>query len=143
MSSVTRWNPFREFDDLFVNLAGLPTNDTRAAARSEWLPPVDISESAEAYLIEMELPAIDMKDINVQVKDGVLTVNGERNRTVQGEGVTRHRLERRYGSFSRSFRLPEDVQVEGISAKAKNGVLALTLAKREEVTPQRIEVEVH
>ncbi|MEM6710637.1 MAG: Hsp20/alpha crystallin family protein, partial [Pseudomonadota bacterium] len=85
----------------------------------------------------------DMKDINVQVKDGVLTVNGERNRTVQGEGVTRHRLERRYGSFSRSFRLPEDVQVEGISAKAKNGVLALTLAKREEVTPQRIEVEVH
>ena len=143
MNSVTRWNPFRDFDDLFANLSGLPSNEWRATARSEWLPPVDISETADAYQIEMELPAIAIEDISVHVKDGVLSVSGERKQTIERDDVSRHRVERRYGSFSRSFRLPEDVNAETISAKAKDGVLTLTVAKREEVTPRRIEVQAH
>ena len=143
MNSVSRWNPFREFDDLFANLSGLQSAELRAANRSEWLPAVDISESAEGYLIEMEVPAIDIADISVHVKDGVLSVSGERKQTIERDDVSRHRVERRYGSFSRSFRLPEDVNPDSISARAKDGVLTLALAKREEVTPRRIEVQSH
>ncbi|MEM1435705.1 MAG: HSP20 family small heat-shock protein [Pseudomonadota bacterium] len=143
MNSVTRWNPFREFDDLFANLSAM--NGLERRGRSEWMPPVDITETPEHYAIAMDLPAIDIKDINVEVKDGLLTVSGERQETFESnkDDVTRHRVERRYGSFSRGFRLPEDVDGEAISARVKDGVLTLTLAKREENTPRRIEVQPH
>ena len=137
--SIVQWNPWREFDDLFTRVAGTPGE---ALARSEWLPPVDITETDKDFRIDVELPAVAAKDVEVSVKDGVLTVSGERKAPAEGGGK-RHRLERRWGRFSRSFRLPENVDEEHIDAQSRDGVLYLVLAKKEKARPRTIQVKVH
>jgi HSP20 family protein len=137
--SIVRWNPWREFDDFFTNVAAVPSEHI---ARSEWLPPVDISETETEYLIDVEIPAVARDDVAVSVKDGVLTVTGERKFEKETDGK-RHRVERQYGRFSRSFRLPENVDEEHISASSKEGVLYLVVSKREKEKPRTIEVKVH
>jgi HSP20 family protein len=137
--SIVRWNPWREFDDFFTNVAAVPSEHM---ARSEWLPPVDISETETEYRIDVEIPAVARDDVAVSVKDGVLTVTGERKFEKDTDGK-RHRVERQYGRFSRSFRLPENVDEEHISASSKDGVLYLVVSKREKEKPRTIEVKVH
>ena len=137
--SIVRWNPWREFDDFFTNVATLPSEHL---ARSEWLPPVDISETETEYRIDVEIPAVARDDVTVAVKDGVLTVTGERKVEKDTDGK-RHRVERQYGRFSRSFRLPENVDEDHISATSKDGVLYLVVAKKEKEKPRTIEVKVH
>lgn len=133
-----QWNPWREFDDLFTRVAGVPGE---ALARSEWLPPVDISENERAYRIDVEIPAVAADNVDVSVKDGVLTVSGERKGESESSEGKRHRVERRWGRFSRSFRLPENVDEQSIEAHAKDGVLYLTIAKKEKAQARRIEVD--
>ncbi len=137
--NVVRWNPFREFDDFFTRGAGYPSE---SLARSEWLPPVDITESESDYRINVEIPAVAADDLKVTVKDGILTVAGERRYEKEDAGKS-HRVERRYGRFVRSFRLPENVDEEGVGASSKDGILYLVLAKHEKETPRTIEVAVH
>jgi HSP20 family protein len=137
--SIVRWNPWREFDDIFTNMAALPSENL---SRSEWLPVVDISETDNEFKIDVEIPAIARDDINVSVKDGVLTVTGERKVEKDTDGKT-HRVERQYGSFSRSFRLPENVDEDAIGATSKDGVLYLVVAKKEKEGPRSIDVKVH
>jgi HSP20 family protein len=138
--SIVHWNPWREFDDLFSRVASAPGE---ALARSEWLPPVDITETEQNYRLDIELPAVAPADVDVAVKDGVLTVTGERrSESESGEGK-RHRVERRFGKFYRSFRLPENVDEESIDASYKDGVLCLVVAKKEKAQPRRIEVAIH
>lgn len=138
--SIVQWNPWREFDDLFTRVAGAPGE---ALTRSEWLPPVDITETDKDYRIDVELPAVAAGDVDVSVKDGVLTVSGERkSESESGEGK-RHRVERRWGKFSRSFRLPENVDDEHIDAHSRDGVLYLVIAKKEKARPKTIQVKVH
>lgn len=137
--SIVRWNPWREFDDIFTNMVASPSENL---SRSEWLPAVDISESADDYKIDVEIPAIARDDITVSLKDGVLTVTGERKVEKDANDKT-HRVERQYGRFSRSFRLPENVDEEGIRARSKDGVLYLVVAKKEKEGPRSIDVEVH
>jgi HSP20 family protein len=111
---------------------------------SDWVPSVDIRETADEYRIDVELPAVAAEDVKVSVKDGVLAVTGERKyeNESKDEKAKVHRIERRYGRFARSFRLPEDADESRIDAKAKDGVLHLTLHKREQVKPRAIEVKV-
>jgi HSP20 family protein len=135
--SLVRWNPFDEFDSVF---AGLPATSPRRV--SEWLPPVDITETDDSYLIDLELPAVAREDIKVSVNDGLLTVSGERKSEIRENGKM-HRVERYYGKFQRSFRLPENVSEESIKASSDNGVLKLQIAKTKPVQPHMIEVEVH
>ena len=137
--SIVRWNPWREFDDLFATMAALPSE---TPCRSAWTPAVDISETDGEYRIDVEIPAVAREHINVSVKDGVLTVAGERNVEKEADGRT-HRVERQVGRFRRSFRLPENVDEEGIGATAKDGVLYLVVAKKEKEQPRSIDVQVH
>ena len=137
--SIVRWNPWREFDDFFTNVAAVPSEHI---ARSEWLPPVDISETETEYRIDVEIPAVARDDVAVSVKDGVLTVTGERKVEKDTDGK-RHRVERQYGRFSRSFRLPENVDEDHISASSRDGVLYLVVSKKEKEKPRTIEVKVH
>lgn len=135
--SIVHWNPWREFDDLFTRVGGTPGE---SLVRSEWLPAVDITETQTAYRIDLEIPAVSAENVDVSVKDGVLTVSGERKaESESGEGK-RHRVERRWGRFSRSFRLPENADADSIEARARDGVLYLTIAKQEKAQPRRIEV---
>lgn len=135
--SIVQWNPWREFDDLFTRVAGPPGE---ALAGSEWLPPVDITETEKDYRIDVEIPAVAAEDVEVTVKDGVLTVSGERKSESESEEGKRHRVERRWGKFSRSFRLPENVDEGAIEARSKDGVLYLSVAKKEKAQPRRIAV---
>jgi HSP20 family protein len=139
--SIVRWNPAREMDALFNQLdrgfAGWGEN----MASSDWNPAVDIHETDDDYQIDLELPAVQPADVKVTFKDGVLAVSGERKFEKETKGKV-HRVERRYGRFTRSFRLPENADESKISANAKDGVLYLKVAKRAEVKPRAIEVKV-
>ena len=147
---IVHWNPWREFDDgraplaerelrsrLFTRVAGHPGE---SLSRSEWLPPADITETEKAYRIDLEIPAVAAEDVTVSVKDGVLTVSGERKSESESDEGKRHRVERRRGKFSRTFRLPENVDEDGIEARCRDGVLYLTVAKKEKVQPRKIAV---
>jgi len=136
MTMVTRWNPFREFDDLFR--AGL----TATADQATWLPAVDILETAQDFQLRLEIPAVAAADVKVSVDENVLTVGGERQIETPEEAKY-HRREHRVGRFSRSFRLPDTVDSENITATAKDGVLTLSIAKKEQPSPRQIEVKVH
>jgi HSP20 family protein len=104
---------------------------------ADWMPTVDISETESEYLIKAELPEVRKEDVKVTVENGVLTLQGERRQEKEEKGRRFHRVERSYGSFVRSFTLPESVDEGGVKAEYKDGVLALHLPKSEKVKPKR------
>lgn len=107
----------------------------------EWSPPVNISETAEAYVIEVELPSVKREDMHVLAQEGTLTIQGER-RLEKDEGRKFHRVERVYGRFARSFTLPPQVDPGHISAEYRNGVLWLSLPKVAQEKPRAVEIAV-
>jgi HSP20 family protein len=109
---------------------------------ADWMPTVDISETESEYLIKAELPEVRKEDVKVTVENGVLTLQGERRQEKEEKGRRFHRVERSYGSFVRSFTLPESVDEGGVKAEYKDGVLALHLPKSEKVKPKAIDVKV-
>ena len=135
--SIVQFNPWRELERLSANPG--PTNADPGNSRG-WIPVVDIWETPEAFRIDMEVPAVQAEDVNVSVDEGVLRVSGERKQVERAEDERTHRLERRYGSFSRTFKLPENADEENISARVDHGVLALSIAKKTVLEPRRIEV---
>lgn len=129
---LTRWEPFREMDEMlrgFAPMFGrLPMARTGEEAH-EFLPPADIVEREKEYLIKIDLPEVPKEEVKVLVEEGVLTIRGERKveKEVKGEKV--HRTERYYGTFERSFVLPEDVDAKLIKAESRDGVLMLHLPR--------------
>jgi HSP20 family protein len=126
------WNPLREMDDLFHSLRrgfgrGLPAEVDKELAN--WAPAVDISEKDTEFLIKGELPGVKREDVDISVDNGVLTLSGERRFEKEDKGEKHHRVERSYGSFSRSFALPENVAVEQIAADYQDGVVTVHLPK--------------
>ncbi|TFG87256.1 MAG: Hsp20/alpha crystallin family protein [Chromatiales bacterium] len=111
-------------------------------AAVEWRPVANISETADTYVIRAELPEVAKKDIDVSVRDGVITLRGERRLENQGNDEKHHRIESFYGSFARSFTLPADVDETKIKAQSKDGVLTVHLPKTELRKPRAIEVQV-
>ena len=144
MNTITTWNPFRElgmprnFGSLMENLF----RDSGPAAKS-WVPAVDVTEDDHNYLVKAEIPDVKNEDVKVVVKDGILTVRGERRFEKKTDNEKVHLLERSYGSFVRSFSLPKDANADKVSADFKNGVLNVTIPKKEEVKPKEIEVKVN
>jgi len=108
-----------------------------------WSPPVDIVESEDDLVLKADIPGIDMKDIDIRMENSTLTIKGERTVAPQNNGNGFHRLERAYGTFARSFSLPESVDPEKIKADYKNGVLTITMPKKEVAKPRSIKVEVN
>ncbi|PYP90026.1 MAG: heat-shock protein Hsp20 [Blastocatellia bacterium AA13] len=109
---------------------------------SAWTPAVDVYEDEGAYLIKAELPEINKDDVKVSLDKNVLTINGERRLENEEKRDNYHRVERNYGQFFRSFTLPPNVNIEAIAAEFKDGMLKLTLPKKEEAKPKQIEVAV-
>lgn len=112
-------------------------------ATSDWSPAVDITEDDKEYLITADLPQISKDDVKVVVENGSLIIKGERRHEVEHKDKKVHRIERRYGSFYRSFTLPDDADGNRVSANFKDGVLRVTLPKSEEKKPRQIEVQVN
>jgi HSP20 family protein len=109
---------------------------------ADWAPTVDITEDDKEYLIKAEIPEVDKKDVKVTVQEGVLTLQGERKQEKEEKGKKFHRIERSYGSFVRSFALPDDVSEDKLKAEFKDGMLLVHLPKAEKPKPKAIEVKV-
>ena len=146
--TLVRWDPFRELEDMSERLnrvfsrPTLRTTGKENLTVADWMPTVDISETESEYLIKAELPEVRKEDVKVTVENGVLTLQGERRQEKEEKGRRFHRVERSYGSFVRSFTLPESVDEGGVKAEYKDGVLALHLPKSEKVKPKAIDVKV-
>jgi HSP20 family protein len=109
---------------------------------SVWAPPVDISEDDKEYFINVELPGVNKEDVRVTVENGILTITGERKEEKEEKGKKFHRVERMYGTFLRTFTLPDGAAGDKISAEFKDGILKVRLPKSEEAKPKSIEVKV-
>ena len=140
--NITSWHPFREMDDFFrsYNRALTPGSSSEGQLSASWRPTVDITENDNEFLIKAELPEVNKDDIEVNVSNGVLTLSGERKSENKDE--KEHRIERYYGSFSRSFSLPENVEQDGIKAEGKDGMLYLHLPKTKVEQPRQIQIDV-
>jgi len=144
---LTPWRPFRELatlrdemDKMWDRFFGEWPN--RELFRGAWAPSLDISETKNNYVVKAEVPGMDAKDIDISLSGDVLTVKGEKKQEQEEKDENYHRIERRYGSFSRSIRLPGEVQSDKIEAKYKNGILKLTLPKSEEAKKKEIKIKV-
>jgi HSP20 family protein len=120
----------------------LPEGHEEQIAVPEWAPLVDISEDDKEYRIKVELPEIKKDDVKVTAEQGTLTIMGERKFEQEGKGRKYHRVERAYGSFGRSYSLPDDVSPAKVGAEFKDGVLTVHLVKDAKAKPQQIEVKV-
>jgi HSP20 family protein len=150
MNALTRWDPFRELEDMQQRLSSFlgrrpqrgDTGGKESITVAEWAPLVDITEDDKEYLIKAELPEIKRDEIKVTVENGVLVISGERKLEKEEKGKKYHRIERAYGSFARSFGLPDDANPEKVNAEFKDGLLTVHVAKSEASRPKQIEVNV-
>ena len=145
--NLINWSPFQDTDgffDRYFNLVNRPMTDREQGIMS-WRPTVDISETKKAYIIKAELPEVEKDDLDISIDNGMLTISGERRYEAEegDEDETRHRIERMYGKFTRSFSLPSDADEAAISAKSRNGLLKVRIpkAKPAEVEAKKISVD--
>lgn len=136
---VVRWNPFREIDEIFGRYG--QTRYLNEPAH-DWRPLVDIRETDDAYAVDVELPTVDPKEVTVSLNDGVLHISGERKLEESDTFGQLHRSERRYGNFTRSFRLPRDADADSIKASAKDGVITVRVAKSDGNGGRTISIDV-
>ena len=150
MNTLTRLNQLRQLEALQHGLGSLfgrspvhlPEGQEEQLAVPEWSPLVDISEDDKEYRIKAELPEVKKEDVKVTAEAGTLTITGERKFEQEEKGRRYHRVERAYGSFGRSFSLPDDVSPAKVSAEFKDGVLTVHLVKDEKAKPQEVEVKI-
>ena len=147
--ALVRWDPFRELEEvsnrlnrMFVRPAWPTSHGKETMIVAEWTPCVDISETATEYQVKAELPEVKKEDVKVTLEDGVLTIQGTRRHEHEEQGKKFHRIERSYGSFVRTFSLPDVIEEEKVNAEFKDGVLNLHLPKSEKAKPKTIEVKV-
>jgi HSP20 family protein len=147
---LVRWEPFEglnrlqsRISDLFEEDFGRRRFAHAAVDGGLWYPPVDILESKEAYLIRAELPGMKKEDFNVELKEGTLTLSGERKVEEPANGAEYHRVERLAGKFSRAFFLPQTVKHDAIKATYRDGILEVYVPKAEEAMPKQITVSVN
>jgi len=144
--AIVRYDPFRDLRTLQEEVNRLfSTNLTRAfpdegIGRGAWAPSVDIYENKDQIVLEAELPGMNQDDFDLSIENSVITLRGERKFEKTDETDNYHRVERSYGAFTRSFTLPHTVSAEGATAEYSNGVLRVTLPKREETKARRIQV---
>ena len=126
--TIVRWDPFRDFG---------------FSAPSTWMPPVDIFQTGDQEIVlKAELPAMSRDDIDINIENFVLTIRGEKKVAAEVKNEQYHHVERRYGTFSRSFSLPQTVDPSRVSAEYRNGVLSVKLPLRDEAKPRSIKVDV-
>jgi len=144
--ALVKWEPLREIEEMFDRYSkamGWPrANIGQELVAGDWLPKVDIAETDQAFEIKVELPEVNREDIKISMESGVLSIRGERKQEKEEKGKKFHRIERHYGSFVRSFSLPENVDPDKVKATFKDGMLNLHLEKSQKSTPKAIDVKV-
>ena len=143
--NLSVWDPFREMEELVDRYKGsakrsIAKSDDKTFEIGDWIPVVDIDETKDDFVVKVELPGVDKENVSVNIENGVLTIRGEKK--VETEDKKRHRVECSYGSFLRSFTLPQSVKADKTEAEYKNGILNLTIPKSEEAKPKQIDVKI-
>jgi len=143
--SLIKYSPFADFDNFPAGLRVFQDSVNRLFAEPgsrPWVPPVDIQETDHALVVKADVPDMEMKDIDVRLENGTLTLRGHRQFDAKKSEGGWHRVERSYGTFERAFTLPDTVDPEGVKADYKNGVLTVVLPKKELAKPRQVKVEV-
>ncbi len=144
---ISPWRPFRDLERMRREMDRLwdsffERRPARVEEVSEWLPSLDVSETKNEFVVKAELPGIDPKDIDISLTNDILTIKGEKKQEKEEKEENYHLIERSYGSFTRSVRVPGQVQSDKINATFKNGVLKVTLPKTEEAKKKEIKIKV-
>lgn len=142
---IVSYNPVlgnlnRNFLDLFEDFFDERLTPS-LLAQKEWMPRVDIYEKDGSYVVKADMPGMEEKDLNVEIKDNVLTLSGKKEEEKETDDKNYHRVERSSGSFTRTFNIPEGVEADQIKAEYKKGVLTVTLPKSKKAEPKKIEVK--
>jgi HSP20 family protein len=147
--TLTKWDPFKDLLSLQDRMNRLFDESVRnvkpgdeALSSAIWSPAVDIYETDDEVVVKAELPEVNQKDIDIQIENNTLTLRGERKFNKETKKENFHRIERAYGTFSRSFTLPGTIDQEKISADYKDGILKISMPKREETRPKQIKVAI-
>ena len=142
---LTTWKPLRELDKMRGEMDRLWDSffEGRPHVRfGEWFPTLDVSETKNDFVVKVELPGMDQKDIDVSLSDGHLTIKGEKKKEKEEKEENYHFIERSYGTFTRSVQLPKEVKHDKISASYKNGILKVVLPKSEEAKKKEVKIKV-
>jgi len=145
---LVRWDPWREIEDMVDRYTKAkavgqpPAGSQEVIATGDWAPRVNIAETDKAFEIKAEIPEVHREDVKVTVDNGVLTIRGERKQEQETEGKKFHRVEQYYGSFTRQFTLPDNVDETKVTASFTDGMLTLQIPKTEKAKPRAIEVKV-
>jgi HSP20 family protein len=149
MRTMMPLDTFRELENVSDRLNRLLTGrhtqgggQEESMALADWAPVVDVLETDTEFQIRAELPGIEKQDVKLSVEEGVLTISGRRDQDKEEKGTRYHKIERPYGSFARSFTVPDVVDEQKVSAELKNGVLTIRLPRSEKARPKSIEVQV-
>jgi len=143
---LTRWNPFGDVDDFTSGVRLFQDTVNRLLSEPSarpWTPSVDILETENEILLRADIPGVEMKDIDIRIENNTLTLKGERKFEQEETGKGYHRIERGYGTFVRCFSMPDSVDPEKVNADYKDGVLTVTLPKKEVAKPRTVKVQVH
>ncbi len=147
MNTLLRWNPLNELNEMQSRLSTLfgrsaGPNDDRPLGLPDWSPLVDVTEDDQEFLIKAELPEVKKEDVKVRIEEGMVRISGERHFDNEEKGRKYHRVERAYGSFERSFAIPEACKPDELTAEYKDGMLTLHIPKSKDAAPKVIEVKI-
>ncbi len=144
--AIIKWDPWKDIEGLFdryTKTSGWPqTRGQDLIATGDWAPRVDISETPEIFLIKVEIPEVKKEDVKVTVDNGIMMIRGERKKETEEKDKKFHRIERHYGSFTRSFTLPDNIDPAGITASFKDGMLNVEIRKTEEKKTDAIHIDI-
>jgi HSP20 family protein len=147
--AIVRWEPLRELaslqnemNRLFGTVFDAPATGGNGGTLRRWMPAMDLVETGDHFVLRADLPGLSEEDVNIEVEDNVLTVSGERKAEHETSEEGYHRVERAFGSFSRSLTLPEGVDAESVAASFDRGVLEITIPKPEQRKPRKISIGV-
>lgn len=148
MLEMAKFDPFKELEEMsnrlnrFFGVSKPGNGHGESLTITQWAPAVDVSETDKEFFIKAELPDIKKEDVKVTVEDGILTIQGERKLEKEEKGKKYHRIERSYGSFLRSFTLPDDADTTKVAAEVKDGMLNIRVPKTEKPKPKATEVKI-
>jgi HSP20 family protein len=143
--NIVRWEPMRELDEFFRRYAPAHSRGMAAGKNGEevsWTPAANISETNREYLIKAELPEMKKEDVKITLQNGVITIAGERKHVKEDKDENTLRIESFYGTFSRSFSLPDGIDSAAIKAESKDGILSVHIPKTQAVMPSKIDIKV-
>lgn len=146
--SILKWKPYNEMVDFYNRVNRIFDDDFFGRSNEQsiragtWIPPMDVYESQDDYVMKIEVPGLSKDDVKVELNNGTMTIRGERKEEKEIKKEDYHRVERFYGSFTRSFQLPQNADITKVNANMREGVLELKIHKREEAKTKSIEISV-